>query len=105
MTIKNTEPGWFERSSWAYERFRRATDEYFKARASIGSYPWRPDLSAPNGSLERQQAAADDTIRRARKEYRNQILGWYRKLCLPLAPGEETPNEVERLLREEADEH
>lgn len=51
----------------------------------------------------RAQAMADAALYHARAEYRRLIIGWYRKLCWPLKPGEVVPNEVARLQWEQWD--
>jgi hypothetical protein len=47
---------------------------------------------------------AEHDISWARAEYRNFVLGWYRKLLLPMQVGDCVPNRVAELLAEEWDE-
>lgn len=90
---QHREPGWFERSSWAMEAWRGAKERYLDAREQLG-LPWRPDENAHRMDPDRAQAMADAALHHARAEYRHLIIGWYRKLCWPLKPGEVVPNEV-----------
>jgi len=98
----NRDPGWFERSSWADQAWRSANERYWEARDKLGR-PWRPDKNAYRGSLALAQAMADESLYRARAEYRHQILSWYAKLCLPLKSDESVPNEVAYLQYEQWD--
>lgn len=89
---------WFTVTTASDKAWKVAKDRYWTASARIGG-PWRPD---PAGDYHaRMQASEDASIKHARDWYRHCVLGWYRKLCLPLKPGEETPHEVVKLLAEE----
>ena len=99
---KGLEPGWFERSSWAQRDWERALALYWKRRLDAG-YPRMPDKDAPWFSASRNQAVIEADLTLARKDYRRRILGWFEKLCMPLANGQVLPNEVELLLKEEAE--
>lgn len=95
------EPSWFERSSWAEHDWNAALEHYWTERARIG-FPWRPDINAHRLSVE-LQALVDGDIHHARESYRRRVLGWYRKLCLPMQPGMCVPNRVAELMFEEWD--
>jgi hypothetical protein len=82
------EPTWFEASSRTLKQYNDQCiylDQAYRLRYRD------PDMKEKFERL----------MKEARMTYRNTILGWYRKLCLPLKPGEVTPNEVARLLKEE----
>lgn len=97
------EPNWHERSSWTMCDWIASVDHYWDARYRLRGYPWNPDPTAPQFSVERQQASLDAEIQRKREEYRRRILGWYRKLCTPFSPPCEVPDEVSRLMYEQWD--
>jgi len=90
--IQEWTQNWFNVTSSALEQFKQDLLDVYKGGWERPCY----------GSQFEEEARK--TRRVARKKYREFVLGWYRKLCLPLKPGEVTPNEVAVLLVEEQEE-
>lgn len=78
---------WYAVTTAASERWRAAQEAYWEA---VHEARW-----AHPGTIQVPDLAT------ARAEYRRFILGWYRKLLLPMKPGECVPDEVATLLAEE----
>lgn len=91
---KDREPNWYERSCWAERDWQAALERFWD------------DLEAQRRrgvSYEDAKERVGSQLSIARTEYRRRVLGWYRKLCLPMEPGDCVPNTVAELLAEEED--
>lgn len=82
---------WYNVTSWAEADWQVAVATYYKE-----TWEGRDD--------PRKIEAANERVRWARRHYRERVLGWYRKLLLPIVPGECVPDTVAELLAEEWDE-
>ena len=80
---------WISVTTWADRDWKAALTNY-----------WRMRDGAQRNHDEAALAAAHRFVMIARADYRRRVLGWYRKLCLPIRPGECVPNEVATLLAE-----
>lgn len=82
---------WFSVTTEGEKRWQAAFDRYWDEMAKVRGYP-------PG------EQAAWQRLMRARTEFREWILGWYRKLLLPMDLGDVVPNTVADLIAEEWDE-
>lgn len=85
------EQNWYTVTVSADRRWEEALQRYWEAL-----HKWRGHT--------RHVEQAEHDISWARAEYRNFVLGWYRKLLLPMQVGDCVPNRVAELLAEEWDE-
>lgn len=85
------EHNWFNVTTWADRDWNAALEVYWNEMRTARSYP----------ALEAKARARLDV---ARADYRHRVLSWYRKLLLPMRPGDAVPNRVAELLAEEWDE-
>jgi hypothetical protein len=88
------EPNWFEVSSRADDVWRGAQQRFYETYYGDQLYQY------PNGTAAQQ---AQHQLERDRQNYRRMILGWYKKLCLPMTPEQCTPSMVAELLAESWD--
>lgn len=90
--MKGPKPNWFSVTQNAWARWERAMRTYEDEV-----------ILARRRNSKRAEARAQEQLEHQRRDYRNFILGWYRKLLLPIEIGQEVPKEVSWLLAEEWD--
>jgi hypothetical protein len=81
---------WYNVTTWAERDWNAALKEYWSS--------YKNDYDTDRFD------SAKRTLAIAREDYRRRVLSWYRKLCLPMEPGDCVPTRVAELLAEEWDE-